>query len=55
MTSRAQALLREALTLPRDQRADVAAGLLASLDEAPAEDAEAQTTAEEPEEDAAPV
>ncbi|NQW05167.1 MAG: addiction module protein [Acidobacteria bacterium] len=38
MTSRAQALLREALTLPRDQRADVAAGLLASLDEAPAED-----------------
>ncbi|MBI2918374.1 MAG: addiction module protein [Chloroflexi bacterium] len=38
MTDRAQALLREALTLPPDERADVAAGLLASLDEPPAED-----------------
>ncbi|MBI3940690.1 MAG: addiction module protein [Acidobacteria bacterium] len=38
MTDRAQALLREALTLPRDERADVAAELLASLDEPPAED-----------------
>lgn len=34
MTSRAQALLREALALPIDERADVAAELLASLDEA---------------------
>jgi putative addiction module component (TIGR02574 family) len=39
MTSRAQELLREALTLPVEERADVAAGLLASLDEAPAENA----------------
>lgn len=38
MTSRAQALLREALTLPDDERADVAAELLASLDDTPAED-----------------
>ena len=38
MTSRAQALLREALTLPTDERADVAAELLASLDDAPADD-----------------
>jgi putative addiction module component (TIGR02574 family) len=38
MTSRAQELLREALTLPTDERADVAAELLASLDEAGAED-----------------
>lgn len=37
MTPRAQELLREALTLPIDQRADVAAELLASLD-ADAED-----------------
>lgn len=35
MTSRAQALLREALTLSADERADVAAELLASLDDAP--------------------
>lgn len=38
MTSRAQEVLREALTLPVDERADLAAGLLASLDEAEAED-----------------
>ena len=33
MTSRAQGLLREALTLPIDERANVAAELLASLDD----------------------
>jgi putative addiction module component (TIGR02574 family) len=33
MTDRAQAVLREALTLPLEQRADVAAELLASLDD----------------------
>jgi putative addiction module component (TIGR02574 family) len=33
MSNRAQELLREALTLPSDERADVAAELLASLDE----------------------
>lgn len=38
MTSRAQDLLREALTLPIDERADVAAELLASLDDAGTED-----------------
>jgi putative addiction module component (TIGR02574 family) len=38
MTSRAQALLREALALPAEERADVAAELLASLDEAPPDD-----------------
>jgi len=32
MTSRAQELLRDALALPADERADVAAELLASLD-----------------------
>ena len=37
MTSRAHDLLREALTLPLDERADVAAELLASLDDAAAE------------------
>lgn len=39
MTSRAQELLRDALTLPLAERADVAAELLASLDEAEAEHA----------------
>lgn len=44
MTSRAQDLLREALTLPIDERADVAAELLASLDDAGTEDvAEVET------------
>jgi hypothetical protein len=38
MTGRAQALLREALTLPLDERADVAAELLASLDDGPHDD-----------------
>lgn len=38
MTSRAQEVLREALSLPIDQRADVAAELLASLDYAGSED-----------------
>ena len=38
MPSRVQQLLREALALPLDQRADVAAELLASLDEAAGED-----------------
>jgi putative addiction module component (TIGR02574 family) len=33
MTSRAQDLLREALALPTEERADVVAELLASLDE----------------------
>ena len=37
MTSRAQELLREALTLPVAERADVAAELLASLDDAETE------------------
>jgi len=49
MTSRAQELLREALTLPLDERADVAAELLASLDDAEAEhpsDVEAAWAAE---------
>lgn len=41
MTERAQQLLREALTLPVDQRANIAAELLASLDEAPAMDRDA--------------
>ena len=38
MTSRAQGLLREALTLPVDERATVAAELLASLDDDAVED-----------------
>jgi len=37
MTSRAQQLLRDVLELPLDERADVAAELLASLDDAQAE------------------
>jgi putative addiction module component (TIGR02574 family) len=37
MPSRAQELLREALALPLNERADVAAELLASLDDAAAE------------------
>ena len=37
MPSRAQQLLQDALALPLDERADVAAELLASLDEAKAE------------------
>ena len=45
MTDRAQQLLREALALPVDQRADIAAELLASLDEAPTMDREAIETA----------
>lgn len=38
MTSRAQEVLREALAWPVDERAELAAELLASLDEAAAED-----------------
>jgi hypothetical protein len=38
MTDRAQALLREALSLAPEERADVAAKLLASLDDSSAED-----------------
>jgi putative addiction module component (TIGR02574 family) len=38
MTSRAQDLLREVLNLPLDERAGVAAELLASLDDAERED-----------------
>jgi putative addiction module component (TIGR02574 family) len=34
MTSRARELLREALALPSEERADVAAELIASLDDA---------------------
>jgi putative addiction module component (TIGR02574 family) len=41
VTDRAQALLREALTLPVDERANVAAELLASLDEPATTDAAA--------------
>ena len=40
MTDRAQALLREALTLSVHERADVAAGLLASLDDSEADPTE---------------
>jgi putative addiction module component (TIGR02574 family) len=45
VTDRAQALLREALTLPVDERADVAAELLASLDEPATTNAAAVETA----------
>ncbi len=41
MTNRAQELLREALALPVHERADVAAELLASLDEPSTDDAAA--------------
>jgi hypothetical protein len=43
MTDRAQALLREALTWPVDERADVAAELLASLDDSTEDPAAVQT------------
>lgn len=48
MTSRAQELLREALTLGPEERADLAAELLTSLDEADADvdDVEAAWAAE---------
>ena len=49
MSSRAQELLRETMTLPVKERADLAAELLASLDDAAAEDpaeVEAAWTAE---------
>ncbi|OFW05031.1 MAG: hypothetical protein A3I61_19160 [Acidobacteria bacterium RIFCSPLOWO2_02_FULL_68_18] len=49
MTSRAHDVLREALALPLEERADVAAELLASLDDAAAErpaDVEAAWAAE---------
>jgi hypothetical protein len=38
MTSRAQEVLKQALALPLEERADVAAELLAGLDEAPPSD-----------------
>ncbi len=44
MTSRAEQVLRDALALPQDERADVAAELLASLDDAPP-DSQAQVEA----------
>jgi putative addiction module component (TIGR02574 family) len=43
MTERAEALLRAALTLPVDERADVAAELLASLDDASEDPAAVQS------------
>lgn len=43
MTSRAQELLREALTLPSEERADVAAELLASLDDTDTDIADVET------------
>lgn len=49
MTSRAQDVLREALALPLEERADVAAELLASLDDVAADrpaDVEAAWAAE---------
>ena len=41
MSDRAQELLREALTLPIEQRADIAAELLASLEDTPTTDRDA--------------
>jgi putative addiction module component (TIGR02574 family) len=46
MTARAEQILREALTLPAEDRADVAAELLASLDEPADGDVEAAWAAE---------
>ena len=43
MTARVHAVLREALSLPDDDRADIAAELLASLDEAPDDPETVQT------------
>jgi hypothetical protein len=43
MTDRAQAVLRDALTLPLEERADVAAELLASLDDASEDPAAVQS------------
>ena len=45
MSSRAQALLSEALALPIGERADVAAGLIASLEDSPLETASEVETA----------
>jgi putative addiction module component (TIGR02574 family) len=45
MSDRAQAVLRDALTLHPDERADVAAELLASLDDSTPEDPVAVQTA----------
>ena len=45
MTSRAQELLRSILALPTEERADIAAELLASLDEPATMDAAAVETA----------
>ncbi|MGH9165210.1 MAG: addiction module protein [Acidimicrobiales bacterium] len=44
MTAQAEALLREALALPDEDRADVAAELLASLDAPAADDPETLQT-----------
>ena len=46
MTAQAEQILRDALTLPIKDRADVAAELLASLDEPADEDVEAAWAAE---------
>jgi putative addiction module component (TIGR02574 family) len=44
MTSRAQELLREALALPAEDRADVAAELIASLDDTDTDIADVEAT-----------